>query len=187
MLLKIHKSHSKADLVKLINDINIPIIFSHSSNKTDIQKKLIEWVENNKIVSFEENLYKIVSIDDLIIFLNKKSPKKSLSVKEKNNVMTICKKIIQYCRDCKYNIEKSLYDDEKEIKDDMLYISQYGDLPSVRRCCRMMNANIKSKDVYTPIISPQVQEQIDEKKIIKQVIMPDKLIIKKGLFKVTFD
>ena len=187
--MKISKTHSKNDLVKLINDINIPIIFSHSANKTEIQQLLKEWIESNvSYISFtEDNLYKITSIFHLKSYLEYDSPKKSLTVKEKSAIMTCCKKIIQYCRDCKYQLESSLYETEQEIHDDMCYISQYGDLPSVRRCCRLMNMNLKSTENYNPIISPQVQGLLNEKKIVRQVIVPDKVKIKRGSVWVSFD
>jgi len=185
----IHKTHSKNDLVKLINEINIPIIFSHSANKTEIQTLLKEWIEETVFyTSFtENNLYKIYSMIHLKSYLMNESPKKSLTVKEKSAIMSICKKIIQYSRDCKYQIIPSLYNNEQEIKDDMLYISQYGDLPSVRRCCRLMNLNLKSTENYKPIISPQVQGILNEKKIVKQVVMPEKIKIKRGPIWIRFD
>ena len=40
MLKKIDKSHSKTDLIELLNPIDIPVIFSHSHNKQDIKQKI---------------------------------------------------------------------------------------------------------------------------------------------------
>ena len=35
----IHKSHSKTDLIDLINHINLKVVFSHQDNKRNIQTK----------------------------------------------------------------------------------------------------------------------------------------------------
>ena len=98
----------------------------------------------------------------------------------------ICKHIIRYCKN-DFNISTSLYyNDIKDINDDMDYIKQFGDIPSVRRCCRLMNTQRKHIDQYIPIISPQVQKQLDDKEIFK-TNHDSKLRIKNGCFKVSFD
>jgi len=162
---KIDKSHSKTDLIELINTINIPIVFGHSDNKKSIQSKLIKSLDND--MNFNTNVYKINSTSELKTYLSNKNPKKTLNVKQKKDLMYICKKIIHYCKN-DYCIHKSEYNNEQEIKDDMLYITQFGDLPSVRRACKLMNENIMSKERYQPLISPQVQKQLDERAKLKK-------------------
>jgi len=44
----IDKSHSKTDLIDLINTLNVPIVFSHQHNKKDIQDKLLSLFEIKK-------------------------------------------------------------------------------------------------------------------------------------------
>ena len=97
MLKSIDKSHSKTDLVDLINTINVPIIFSHNHNKKDIQDLLVNLFKEKKDLSFEPNVYKISTLKDLQIYISNPNPKKVLSVKDKSNVMRICREICKYC------------------------------------------------------------------------------------------
>ena len=105
MLKSIDKSHSKHDLIDIINTINVPIVFSHSNNKRDIQDKLIELFDSNTNIVFEPNLYKIKTLKDLRIYISNPNPKKILSVKDKQTIMLICKEIVKFCKN-KYIISK---------------------------------------------------------------------------------
>jgi hypothetical protein len=52
----------------------------------------------------------------------------------------------------------------------MDYIKQFGDIPSARRCCKLMNEDVKTGGIkFTPLISPQVKKDLEEKKNVKQV------------------
>lgn len=173
----IHKSHSKTDLTELINNLNLRIVFSHQDCKRDIQDKLILFLQNKKINIEKDNFYKIKNRDDLILYLQNKNPKKSLTIKEKEDVMKICKSIIQYCKN-NYDLDCCDYNTLKEIEDDMDFIKAYGDIPSVRRCCKLLKDDVKfSRNSFTPLISPQIQKDLEEKNKIKK-IYPAKLLIR---------
>jgi len=164
----IEKSHSKTDLIDLINDLNLPIVHSHQDNKADIQNKFKECITQNFNIS--DNFYNIKTKEDLISYLENKNPKKTLTIKEKQNVMLICKKIIQYCKS-DFDLTITDYKDQKELIDDMDYIKQFGDIPSARRCCRLINQDPKMAGLqFNPLISPQVQKDLDQKKKTKKVI-----------------
>jgi len=52
----------------------------------------------------------------------------------------------------------------------MDYIKQFGDIPSVRRCCKLLKDDLKIlPTTFKPYISPQVQKTLDDKKITKSV------------------
>ncbi len=70
-------------------------------------------------------------------YIINKNPKKTLTIKEKNDVMKICKNIIHYCNNGELIELSAYYNDKQQIHDDMLYIIQFGDIPSVRRCCKI--------------------------------------------------
>jgi hypothetical protein len=55
----------------------------------------------------------------------------------------------------------------------MDYVKQFGDIPSVRRCCRLINLDPKIKTEIIPLISPQVKKNLDEKKTVKKGTMSD--------------
>ncbi len=179
----IHKTHSKTDLIELINTLDLPVINSHQDNKKSIQLKLLQVL--GKDLTFTDNVYKIHNTNELRAYLMNTNPKKSLNVKEKKDLMMICKKIIHYCLNG-YCLYKSQYNTLQEIEDDMLYIKQFGDLPSVRRACRLMNDNIMSKTTYEPLISPQVKKQLEEKERLKNKNIYE-CRIRKGPFTIKFD
>ena len=183
----IHKSHSRNDLIDLINTLNIPIIFSHCDNKKDLLNKFQDFFDSDKDVDLKnDNVYKLKNKRDIQIFLKNQNIKKTLTMKEKNAVMSICKNIIQYCTNG-YMIENSIfYKDEQTIHDDMLYVLQFGDIPSVRRSVKLMNRNLKSKEIYKPIISPQMEKKISDKQISKHCVYSS-LIVKTGEFILHFN
>ena len=162
----IHKSHSKTDLIDLINHINLKVVFSHQDNKRNIQDKLYELLDTQ--FDIENNFYHIDNKEGLIQYLQNQNPKKTLTIKQKNDVMMICKHIIQYCKN-NFALLSTKYDTMKDLQDDMDYIKQFGDIPSVRRCCRLMNEDIKMNGIkFNPLISPQIKKDLDEKKVMKK-------------------
>jgi hypothetical protein len=157
----IHKSHSKTDLIDLINDIGLPIVFSHQDNKKNIHDKYIKLISDGGF-HINHNFYNIETIDGLINYLENTNPKKPLTIKEKQNVMLICKHIINYCKN-NFDIESSKYESLNDIIDDMDFIKQFGDIPSVRRCCRLMNKHPTLNNDFKPLLSPQCKKVLDEK------------------------
>ena len=174
----IHKSHSKTDLIDLINLLNLPVVFSHQDNKKDIQDKIEKMIIED--ITIKKNYFNIENKIQLKEYLINKNPKKTLTTKEKNNVMNIAKYILQYAKS-NYNLEGSKYSSLREIEDDIDYIKQFGDIPSVRRCCRLLNLDISfANKQFKPLISPQVQQELEEKRIQKQVVSNYKLIIRRS-------
>jgi hypothetical protein len=56
--------------------------------------------------------------------------------------MQICKNIINYCKGG-YNIDNcDIYNNIKDISDDLDYIKQFGDIPSVRRACKLISKSL---------------------------------------------
>tara|TARA_R100000734_G_C3292591_1_gene84215 strand:+ start:86 stop:646 length:561 start_codon:yes stop_codon:yes gene_type:complete len=183
----IHKTHSKNDLIDLINTLNLKIVFSHVDIKKNIHDKFYELLNDKTLQKpfISENVYHIKNYGDLKNYLRKPNPKKYLSVKEKNDIMKICKHIINYCvsgYDLQYSYK---YSSIKEIQDDMDYIKQFGDIPSVRRCCKLMNKNLTAENHYIPIVSPQVQKQLNDKLLTKKQV-PNSLKVHTGNFVLTF-
>jgi len=163
----IHKSHSKNDLIDLINHLGLKIVFSHQDNKKDIQNKLLNYM--NGEVEIKKNYYNIDDKDQLKVYIQNKNPRKLLTTKEKNDVMNIAKFIINYCKSG-YDLNCSKYNSIQEIIDDMDYIKQFGDIPSVRRCCKLLLQDVKLTGItFKPYISPQVQKTLDDKKVYKSV------------------
>jgi hypothetical protein len=164
----IHKSFSKTDLIDVINHLDLKVVHSHQDNKHSIQEKITECLKGSIDIK-KDNFYNIDNKDGLITFLKSTNPKKTLSVKEKKNVMTIAKHMIQHYKN-DYNIALSKYENYRDMKDDMDFIKQFGDIPSVRRACNLMNQDkyfISEGVKFEPYISPQVKIELDEKKTTK--------------------
>jgi hypothetical protein len=182
--MSIHKSFSKNDMIDIINNLHLSIVFSHADSKATLQNKINKYIDENINNKINNNYYDIYNVRQLKLYLKNKNPKKSLSVKDKQNIMNICKNIINYIN-CGCIVEVCLcYKNKQEIEDDMLYILQYGDIPSVRRVCRLMNKTRPLKDHYAPVISPQVKKQLDEK-IDIHTTSPF-LLVKHGKFLIHF-
>tara|TARA_R110002126_G_scaffold138407_1_gene282816 strand:+ start:467 stop:1024 length:558 start_codon:yes stop_codon:yes gene_type:complete len=168
--MNIHKSHSKTDLIDLINYLGLPIVFNHSNNKKELHEKMHTCIESSDRGAFlPENHFGIDTMGHLSIYLRKANPKKTLSIKEKSDVMTICKGLIVYCNG-NYDLNLSpQYSDTQSILDDALYIKNFGDIPSVRRACRLLKGDPKFVGQhFDPIISPQVMKTLDEKASLKK-------------------
>tara|TARA_R100000935_G_scaffold58804_1_gene98090 strand:+ start:1267 stop:1830 length:564 start_codon:yes stop_codon:yes gene_type:complete len=182
----IHKTHTKADLIHLTNNLNLNITISHGDSKKEIHNKVVSYYDNiNDDITYKKNLYGINDLRSLKIFLCNKSPKKNVSLAERQQLLTICRKICSYCKNG-YIISKSSYETEQDLKDDILYVIQFGDLPCVRRAVKLLNKNIMLKNKYECIISPSMRSQILEKEIEKKTYM-NILTIKREKVIVSFD
>ena len=168
----IHKSHSKANLLDLINDLSLKIIFSHQDTKKDIQNKLKSFCSSDLNKKFEENLYNIKNLYDLKCYLISPNPQKKLSIKEKKNVMFIAKQIINYILHGKVLEWVPYYKSHQDVIDDLHYLKQYGDIPSVRRACNLMNSTLVPENHFIPVISPHIKEKLKEKQEHKWEVIP---------------
>lgn len=169
--MELNKSHSKNDIIDTINLLGLPIVFSHQDNKKDLQIKVIKFLENqsDEELKIKNNYYGIKNKNDLIKFFKKKHPKKILNIKEKRDVMSIAKCIVNYCKS-DYLLELSAkYDNIQDIIDDADYIKQFGEIPSVRRACRLLNGDTKLNGLrFNPQIPPQIQKMLDDKYVAKK-------------------
>tara|TARA_Y100000593_G_scaffold82574_1_gene155232 strand:- start:829 stop:1320 length:492 start_codon:yes stop_codon:yes gene_type:complete len=162
--MKIHDSYSKKDLVKVIQDFNIP----------DIDLKLTRY----DIVKILYNFW-----DDYdLSFLENENPVKTLSIKEKNDIIIKAKKIIALHKNG-YNIDRSLYNNIQEVIDDAEFISQYGDISSVRRAINFVNEKYDKNIICT--LTDETKDLLDQKEEIKKSSNIG-FNFKRGTFKIDF-
>ena len=163
--MKIHDTYTKKDLVKIIEELQIPNI-DIKLTRYDIVKELY-------------NYWDEYGLD----FLENENQNKKLTIKEKNNIILKAKKIIAFHKNG-YIIERSLYNNFQEIIDDCNYISQYGDISSVRRAIKFIN---QKYDLNINCIIPnETKELLDEKEEIKKSSVKG-FSFKTGKFIVQFD
>ena len=140
-MISIHKSFSKTELLELINELKLPIIFSFADNKKDIHDKFNELCR----------LYPILTIE------------------------------------AGKNLDCSIYYNHvKDIEDDLNHIKMFGHIPSVRRTCTYYNKSLPIKDRYIPLISPQMQKILNEKKKSSTLLLSN-LKINNTKIKIYFD
>lgn len=163
MNLSIHKTHTRNDLIYMIDHLPLPIQYAKGDMKDDLKKKISQTISTSKSLSFKSLRYpEITSITELICYLKLENPRRRMTSKEKDNIIALSKKIIHYC-DMDYRVELCEYETEQDIIDDLNYIRQYGDLLSVRKAC--MRYNLQSGVIkLEPVLSVEKQEMIRKKR-----------------------
>tara|TARA_R110000764_G_scaffold34495_2_gene76879 strand:+ start:674 stop:1213 length:540 start_codon:yes stop_codon:yes gene_type:complete len=164
----IDKSHSKKDLVTLFSKLSVDL--DSKITKSEMAKVIK--------IEFKNCIYndKIKDHTELLEYLSKPTKKQRPSTQEKSDIMFKCKKLIKWGNTC-YVLDEDIYKDKSEPYQDCLFIHKWGDLSSVRRACRLYNASPYCLGHVNPIISLDVQEEMEKNRIIKQTYLP-KLTIK---------
>ena len=181
----IHKTFSKRDLIEIMTDYNIHIDNYESFNKTQLSLHLYSYIKRDAHVDFDNNVvYKPTNIEELLTFLESKNPDKPLNIKEKSKVMRFCKEVIHLCKNG-YLLTHSPFASYEEINIQLRDVCQYGDIPSVRRCCKMYNLCPYIKEKFTPIISLSMRKKLHCKARLKQPKHVG-LVITKGKYIIDF-
>ena len=164
--MKIHSTYTKKDLVNIINKYKIDIDTSLT------RFNIVRLFHNNDYIT-EYNLH----------FLCDENPNKVLSIKEKNHVVLKAKELTCLKKNG-FNLDKSLFTSEYDVIQTALFISNYGDISSVRRAVKFVNEHYDKNIVCK--ISQSVKQNLLIKDVIKSNSVPC-LQCKKGNFIVTFD
>tara|TARA_R110000803_G_scaffold188784_1_gene251247 strand:- start:473 stop:1033 length:561 start_codon:yes stop_codon:yes gene_type:complete len=186
-MVRIHTSHSKKELVQIIDQFKIDI-----PNKNDLVKKEIQILLANKLMELnekdfieEEEYFFVSSKQELLEYLGKPNQSKILTIKEKDAVMITAKKIISYCKNS-YFLTPYNYESFEDLLEEAEYISKFGDIPSCRRAITMLNNDPKLDHKIEIILSKRVKKELEKKNKVKMDGMP-RAIIKHGNFTLYFD
>jgi hypothetical protein len=155
----IDKTHSKKDIILLFKNHGV-----------DIDPKLSKaQIVNSLDGKFEELQFtdRIKNISEFNDYLKKPTPKQRPNTQQKTEIMFKAKKIIRWAN-CSYLNCGSIYSTDEEAYEDIMSIYMWGDLSSVRRACRLYNLNIKCNNHVNPILSYEVQEELNNNKIINK-------------------
>tara|TARA_R110000851_G_scaffold250562_1_gene403031 strand:- start:181 stop:753 length:573 start_codon:yes stop_codon:yes gene_type:complete len=183
----IDKSHSKKELLHIINYFNITTGLSQKNNKHEIATNLWDIVSKTDYIHIpKDNQFLIEDIQQLRLFLKNQNPKKRLSVKEKDNISFKTKKLHHYCIN-NYCIETSFFEDIIDVYNTASSVSVHGDLPIVRKVLRLLKNDPKQLYNIEPKISPEMMKEIHIKKKLKKRTSNYKCDIKHGTFIITFD
>ena len=184
MTFTIHMSHSRKELLDVIRLFKLPITNRNDKNKSELQAAIVETINYLPQVCPENEFFFVQSKEDLIDYLKIQNPAKNLTIKEKDEVMLIAKKMISYSN-MNYFLGPSDYFDTAEIYRDARYISKFAEIPSVRKAIDLINKDPKLRDKIEMKIPRRTQNQINKKKATKKANIP--LYIKHGEFVLDFD
>jgi mRNA degradation ribonuclease J1/J2 len=162
----------------------LPIPNRNEFNKAQIQMKIIETLDYFDKINPDMDYFFIETKEDLIKYLEYPNPHKTLTIKEKDDVMSRCKKIINYSRN-NYFLMPSSYLSFDDVYTDGVHISKHGGIPSVRKAIELLNKDPKLAFPIEVKVPKRVVNQIKKKKKIKQSNIP--LYIKRGKFVILFD
>jgi len=164
-----HPSHSRKDILDIIKQFKLPIEDPEDCNKKQLSDKLFTCLDTIDKIEPDYDYYQITTINELKEYLYKPNQKKLLSIKDKNEIMAMAKLIIQFCK-AGHNINISYFDNQDDVYIEARRISQFGDIPSVRRMCSLLNKNPYSQECVYPIISQKVRKQLEMKKLTSKKI-----------------
>ena len=162
----IHKSHSKNDLCKIIESLNINVSNPRQYKKIDLSALLSYELNIKDHIDFKDDSM-FLNLIDLKYFLTSCNPSKLLTVKEKNNVINICKKIKHFCRN-RYDISHTDYKSLNHLYQDADYIKEYGCIPSVRKALRELNKYPEKPYEWVANIPPHIKLELDRKDKLKK-------------------
>jgi len=181
-----HKSHSRKDLIDIIKLFKLPIEDAEDYNKKQLIEKLFNCLYKEiEYIEPDNDYYGISNLHELKEYLIKPNQKKILSVKDKNEIMKMSKLIIQYCK-VGYCVELSYFNTMDDIYVEARRLSQFGDIPSVRRMCQLINKNPHSNERVYPVMSKKVQKDLEIKELTSKKVF-SMLTVKKEKVIVSFD
>ena len=183
----IHKTFSKKDLLKIIDDFKIVIGVNESHTKLCVATTLWDLLFKMTYLHINpDNIYLIKDLPELRSFLRKPNPRKPFSVKDRDKYILMAKKINHYCENG-YDINNSVYTDINDIYKDADVIANYGDIPIVRKTITKLMKDIKRPYLIKPIISPHINHDIMLKKSLNRKTGFIKCNFKRGQFILSFD
>ena len=164
----IHKSHTKKDLIEIIEVFNFGKDMDkyHEYNKDTLSTLLDIHLRTILEIKPEKQYYECEDINDLREYLKLPSPKQVISVKERDVIIDKAKQIIFYCRICGFQLGY-FYDTIEDVIADGDYIRKYGDIPTIRRALKLLNADDKIKNKFTPVITYRIQQRLEKKEQIR--------------------
>jgi|TARA_E500000318_G_C3555210_1_gene210780 hypothetical protein len=183
-MFSVHMTHSRKELLDIIRVFKLPITNKNDKNKKQLQDAIIEVVRYLDNVEPEQEYFFINSKEELIDYLERQNPAKTLTIKEKQEVMLTAKKLIAYSRNGYYLIPQG-YMDAIEVYKDATYIAKFPEIPSVRKAIELVNKDPKMREKIEMVIPRRVKKQLEKRKAVKQSNIP--LYIKRGEFVIEFD
>tara|TARA_Y100001938_G_scaffold108860_1_gene148780 strand:- start:47 stop:586 length:540 start_codon:yes stop_codon:yes gene_type:complete len=158
----VDKSHSKRDIVILFKKHGV--IIDSELTKSNIINNIEKYIVNVKYDN------KIKNCTELKEYLKNVSPKQRPTTQQKRDIMFKAKKIIKWGKN-NYIFDGATYMNNIDPYNDIISIYMWGDLPSVRRACKFYNYSPLCENHVNPIITREVEDELNQNKIIKRQVL----------------
>ncbi len=162
----IHYSHSRKDMIGFIKIYELPLTDYENLSKVELAELLYNKLTTGAINS---------EIADLLNYLKMSMPRKCPVCEIKKDIFNRIMNLKKYVFN-NFKIKKTSYKSIRDINNDLEFISQYGDLPSVRYIVNKVNQDNKIKNKYDVSFSRQPRCYI--KDVNKLNVMRGNFLIK---------
>tara|TARA_R100000664_G_C2707682_1_gene105650 strand:+ start:88 stop:420 length:333 start_codon:yes stop_codon:yes gene_type:complete len=108
---------------------------------------------------------------------------KKLTIKNRDEIIKVARKVKTFCKSG-LDISKGIYKNNDELIADAIYISNYGEISSVRKAIKLVEEVL---DLKIPLQIPEdIKKDLDEKEKLKKDQTP-RFQVKYGKYYVSFD
>lgn len=160
----IHKSHTKAYLIKIIQLLSLPIKYN-SLTKNELLAEINSWIMENIDIEFNDNLLELSNIIDLCDFLSLPAEKlvDYKTIKDKQLLMLKAKKVLCYVNNGQ-SLNRSFYTALNEVMNDGLLLAQKGgEIPSCRRAVYKLNSILPPSQKIELTLNKYTMEELSYK------------------------
>ena len=165
----IHKSHTKKDLIEIIDVFGFEDFIDNYKelNKDSLSGLLSIHLRTIDGIKPAKEYYSFDDMEDLREYLKNPSPKQVLTIKEKDLIIDKAKKIIFYSKICGYCLGQTTYETYDELIEDAKSIRKYGDIPTIRRALKLLNEDRQLPEKIHPIMTYRIQQRLKRKDRIR--------------------
>lgn len=183
----IHKSHTKKDLIEIIDVYDLKDIDNYRELNKDTLISLLDLhLRTIDMITPRKEYFDIEDLDELRFYLKNPSPKQMLSIKEKDVVIDKAKHIIFFCKIAGYCLGATTYQTKEEVLIDAEYIRKYSDISTIRRAIKLLNNWGELDAPIQPVITYRCQQRLEKKKRLKNDGLA-KMTKSTGKFVLSFD
>ena len=159
--MKIHSTHAKKDLHEIIEVFQLYEVGEYKTlRKHELVPKLEALLADREYIPEENKNFYIKDLQDLKDYLRSPTTRQITSNSVRYDVTDRVRNLIFYGKDCGYDVGGSNYGTHAEVVCDALFVSNYGDLPAVRRAIRFYNLDPKTPTPLEAIMTRRVGRRV---------------------------
>tara|TARA_R110001606_G_scaffold385039_2_gene548300 strand:+ start:204 stop:746 length:543 start_codon:yes stop_codon:yes gene_type:complete len=178
------KTWSKSNLMEIIAIYHLNILDPKDYNKSQLSGLITDCLKEQEI-EWSQEYPDIDDSEDLLTLLQNPKDNFELNYKEKQQMIQKAKQILHYCRNG-FVLSGSNYLSVEQIYNEGLFIAEHCDIPTCRRAISELNSDNKIRERIEMKISKKVKKDLENKKISKD-LLSNKVELKRGFYKISFD